>query len=230
MTNVGLPDYPCAEWITEAEIAAGGCPDALLESALVTDAITAATEWLYGKSHKRFTGVCESVVRPCVGSCDHPVGSCFCESGKVLVLPFGPISGTPTVTHRGTAITDFFVLPPNMLVRTDDVAWPLCNTISDTSEALIVTYQHGTAPTQLAKFAAIDLAIELLKSFHGEKCSLPAGTTQVNRRGVTIQIEKESVGMLPRVTMFLASVGGKSRTVRRADRPRGAVTTPPATP
>lgn len=85
------------------------------------------------------------------------------------------------------------------LVRMDDPgppvetrAWPSCQNLAlaDTEPGTFsVTYRWGEVVPQLGIDAAASLACELLRSFDGQTCSLPAGTTRVTREGVTVERE-----------------------------------------
>lgn len=223
------PDYPCDAWTTETALTACGCPDSLLDSSNVTAAITAATAWLYEQTGRRFPGVCTTTERPCRDACSHSVGSCFCGSADVVELTYGPIVSIDSVTEAGVAVSsgNYTTLPPNYLIRTDGRSWPSCNSLV-AADAFVVTYTHGVAVPALAQLAAADLAIEILKSCNGDTCSLPAGTVSVTRRGVSMQLDRESAGLIPRVQMLLAAYPGERRGLSRLDRGQGLVTSGPA--
>lgn len=215
----------CDPWTTELELTACGCPDSLLDSDHVSDHITAASEWLHEMTGERF-GVCTTTERPC-----KPCGcqlSCVCTGESILELEYGPIVGTPTVTVDGAAVTSFYVLPPNRLVRTDDEGWPSCQSLTS-GEGTVVTYDHGETVPMLARLAASDLTIHMLGQCEGGSCGLPAGTTSVNRRGVTIQRDPKNAGRsLTRVAMLLEAYPRYRAGISRVDRDRGVITVTPA--
>ena len=218
----------CDPWTTELELTACACPSELLDGDHVADVIAAASDWLHRMSGERF-GVCTYTERPCrTCLCDAIPGSCLCGAGgTVIELNHGPIVGTPTVTIDGAAFSSFYVLPPNRLIRTDNQAWPSCQSL-ESGKGMTVTYDAGAAVPELGRLAASDLTIELLKSCHGQTCALPAGTTQVNRRGVTISLERDKAGAsLPRVAMFLGAYPRASAGLTRVDRPRSLTTAGP---
>lgn len=215
----------CDPWTTEAELIVCGCPTELANGDNVDSAIDAASDWLNEKTGHRF-GVCTWTERPCRPcGCGIP-GWCGCGGESIIEFSHGPIVGTPTVTIDGAAFSAFAVLPPNRLVRTDDQGWPSCQSLT-VGEGLVVTYDAGVAVPILARLAAADLTIEILKSCAGQPCSLPAGTTQLSRRGVTITRDPKVVGgSLPRVAMLL-DVYGRSAGLTRVDRPYGLTTAGP---
>jgi len=216
----------CDPWTTETELTECGCPDELRDSAHVAAVIDAASDWLNRQTGGRF-GVCTITERPCKPcGCGIP-GWCGCGGESILELSYGPVVGVPTVTVDGAAFTGFYVLPPNRLVRTDDAAWPSCQSLT-AGEGTVVTYDYGVPVPALGRLAASDLAIELLKSCHGQACSLPAGTTAVNRRGVSISLDKKDAGKtLPRVAMLLDAYPLPA-SITRIDQARGLITSGPA--
>ena len=217
----------CDPWATEADLIECGCDDSLLDPDRVASAIDAASEWLDIETSHRF-GVCTYTERPCRRcGCSLP-GFCGCDGESILELTYGPIVGTPTVTIDGAAFSSFTVLTPNMLVRTDDEAWPSCQSLTS-GRGTVVTYDAGVPVSDLARLAAADLAIEILKACAGRTCSLPAGTTTLNRRGVTVTLDPESAGRsLPRVAMLLGAYPRADVGLMRVDRPRGLITSGPA--
>lgn len=216
----------CADWIEASDVDSCGVDTSGYDAGLVASALTAASEWTYNASGKRWSGVCETVERPCGCGCgcvafgdpwtsqawvDYyggfgggDYGLCSCGSLSLLETTFGPIVGTPTVTIGGAPFTGFTVVAPNRLLRTDGDAWPSCQDYTSAATGTIITYQHGAAPPELGVFAAAALAAEIIKACSNEACSLPPGTTAVSRRNVTLTLDPEQAAAnLSKVAMFL---------------------------
>lgn len=241
----------CTNWVEPADLADCNCPDDAAET-VVTSAITAASEWIYNASGRRWSGTCTTTERPCGCGCGCTVydwwdqsvawthyyhglpgrnfGLCTCTSQPIIELTYGPIIGTPTVTIGGAGFADFSVVPPNRLLRTDGNAWPTCQDYTSAATGMLVTYTHGATPPELGKLAAADLAAEIINSCTGNACALPSGTVNVTRRNISIRLDpEEAARTLARVAMFLNAYPTQTTQpdVRRP-RQRGLITSGPA--
>lgn len=216
----------CDDWILSTDVDV--CYDtSAVDATLLANALTAASDWMYRATGQRWPGVCDVTERPCHVSCAN-LAYCNCATEDRLLLTYGPVTGSPSVTIDGVAFTAFSVVQPNLLVRTDDLAWPSCQAYVDTATGIIVTYQYGETPPQLAKDAAAALAAEIIKDCSGDTCSLPAGTVAVNRRGVSVQLDPEEAGKaLPQVAMALSVYGREGRVDIRVAGKRGLITSGP---
>ena len=184
------------------------------DATLLANVLTAASEWMFQATGERWPGVCDVTERPCHPACAN-VAYCNCVSEDRLVLTYGPVTSA-TVTIDGAAFTDFTLVQPNLLVRTDGLAWPSCQAYVDAATGIVVTYQYGETPPQLAKDAAAALAAEMIKACSSDVCSLPAGTVAVNRRGVSIQLDSEEAGKaISQVAMALSVYGREGRSEER---------------
>jgi hypothetical protein len=77
------------------------------------------------------------------------------------------------------------------LVRTDGSFWPCCqNLAKEPGEegTWTIALEHGLAPPQSGKLAALRLSCELSKACVGAECSLPSRVTSVVREGVTLTL------------------------------------------
>ena len=215
----------CDDWILSTDVDV--CYDtSAVDATLLANVLTAASEWMYRATGERWPGVCDVTERPCHPACAN-LAYCNCVSEDRLVLTYGPVTSA-TVTIDGVAFTDFTVVQPNLLVRTDGLAWPSCQAYVDAATGIIVTYQYGEAPPQLAKDGAAALAAEMIKACSSDVCSLPAGAVAVNRRGVSIQLDSEEAGRsIPQVAMALSVYGREGRVDVRVAGRRGLITAGP---
>lgn len=170
---------------------------------------TMATEWLWEATNRQF-GNCPVEILPCAKGCSGSgnqwvpyrtasgwtnVGcgtcadTCSCTSLSEIILP---TPGTVlSVSSNG------FSLPPeawrvdNMrrLVRLDGGRWPTCQDFTADPPTFAVIYTPGYEVPLQGQLAAAALACQLARRACGEKCDLPANTTQVTRQGVTITID-----------------------------------------
>jgi hypothetical protein len=116
---------------------------------------------------------------------------CSCTTISQVELPY-PVHDVVTVKVDGTPLVTgaYRVDDDRWLVRLDGDAWPACNDLSvsdDEAGSWSVTARYGQDPPQLGKDAVGEMTCELLKSFAGEACGLPANVTQLIRQGVTIK-------------------------------------------
>lgn len=231
----------CEAWITEADLVDCNCETGSLAPAVVEEVLMAATEFMYKETGSQWPGICEVVERPCGCGCGcglmtiqwHRLqgfafpgdtccsGLCGCSSESKIALSYGPVLSAE-VSIDGVAFTDFEIVAPNLIVRTDDGQWPSCQSYTN---GWTVTYSFGESPPALVKLAAQDLVVELVKSCLNQECKLPSGTTFVNRRGVAISIDpNQAAQALPRVGMALRAFGRKGRTDLIIPGRRGLVT------
>jgi hypothetical protein len=123
--------------------------------------------------------------------------------------------------------------------RVDGQGWQLCGADGYTT----IHYDKGQAPPAGGVVAAVNLAIEFVKSWCGDAgCALPQNATQVTRQGISITMDtsaflKESRTGVPIVDMWIETVNPRrksgSRPIRQGsvwspDLPAGTRIGPPA--
>lgn len=177
-------------------------------------AIALATSTLRSLTGNQVGG-CPKTVRPCTGGCDtfsgaqmwagygpfYPLNwsgtwtNCGCAGGCIhngLELP-RPVGSVDRVTIDGEDLLDgdYRVINGNILIRTDGEPWPTTQDLTkpDTEEGTwSVTYLNAYPVDANGAYAAGLLACEYAKACSGQKCSLPAGVTEISRAGVTMSI------------------------------------------
>jgi len=113
-----------------------------------------------------------------------------------IVLP-GPVGKVQSVIIDGVVLDPemYRVDNGNRLVREDGQGWPShqdFNLPAGSVGTFTVTYYHGATADTLVRYAAGTLAAEYLKAIKGDDdCALPAGTTQVVRQGITIELDRD---------------------------------------
>lgn len=140
--------------------------------------------------------------------------SCGCGSLSEIILP-GPVGDVVEIRIDGVPLlrNAYRVDNGNRLVRQDGMSWPTCQDMSrPTGEpgTFTVEYYRGAAPNEITRYAAGVLATEFYKGCtEGGKCRLPRGTTSVQRRGVSFEMETDFMDSLaswpeiaPVVAMF----------------------------
>lgn len=189
---------------------------ATLSAALQTAATDYAVWTLWAATGRRY-GICEQLVRPCVGSCCDagmwgwswyegewfPViwqgdwyncgcpDLCTCKATHEVKLP-GPVAGITEIQVDGVVLdpSNYRVDNGDILVRLDGEAWPVQDLDVDAGVGyFLVTYDRGTpVPAPLA-VAAGTLAIEYAKACQGSDCRLPGRATNISRSGVQITLQ-----------------------------------------
>lgn len=186
----------------------------------------AATDYLWraaGAVHEVFT----QTIRPSRLTSD-------CDGAAPLL---GPLDGRPShafavreLALEGPAseisvVVDGIELPESSwtlidgyrLIRTDGYYWPCCQDLSRPDGSVgtwSVTHAVGHGPPSLGRLAARELVKQLALYHSGRDSKLPAGTTQVTRAGISINLDrpKRSNGGdpgtsgLPTVELFLDAV------------------------
>jgi hypothetical protein len=158
-----------------------------------TDLLTQASEMLYLWSGKQYSGSAESTV-----VLEHPPGErqpdawpywhywgdpwffqgCWRVRGRVVAkLPDAPVTAVTSVTRDGIDVPYVAELPSGIVYREDGHPWHTGTTI---------VYNHGIAPPIGGKRAAVQLALELGKSWTGGRCNLPSRIENITREGITI--------------------------------------------
>ncbi len=127
------PAGPCEPWLTLDEVK--NCcdvPDSLPDDKILL-AINFASEYLWNRSGRRYSGICKRTVRPACTEfcCDqqacHCPDPCLLE-GKILRLP-GPVAGIGSVIINGTRLANdsYIVSGYRDLIRVDGMKWPCEN-------------------------------------------------------------------------------------------------------
>lgn len=208
---------PCTPWVTADDVAA--VCDALEGSdpSVYDAAALSASQILFRLSGGQFTGLCGPVtVRPCdprAACCGGGPCGC-CRTSRVKLG--GSVRQVTEILVDGAEITDglWRVDQRKWLVRLADEdgrpqVWPACQRLDlDTSEdhTFAVTYSYGVDAPQSGLDAAVELACQLAAFQSGGECDLPAGTVQVTRQGITIDLAKVDGAwwsVLPAVSLFL---------------------------
>lgn len=194
----------CAPWVSPADLCCEGdgtttdCVEG--EVALVykwsdEDLALAASNILHARTGRRYPGVCEHEVWPCVDHC-RPGCSWSCSRlcgprGDRLVLPTSLEVLTAEVEIDGVVLDgSLYRIEGNTLVRIDGERWPRNNygVTTDGGVELRVVFTAGAEPPIELRIAAADLACELKKSCNGQACSLDARVTSFARRGVAVEL------------------------------------------
>jgi hypothetical protein len=127
---------------------------------------------------------------------------CSCCWIPTVELQF-PVTEIVSVTIDGVLVpaTEYQIMDDLYLARARVLAtdprkgWPyfqhldLPPTEPGTFE---IVYKYGTPIPAQAKRAAIELACELWKDCNNARCALPAGTTSVNRQGVSLSLDRRT--------------------------------------
>jgi hypothetical protein len=118
---------------------------------------------------------------------------CMCGSLEEALLP-DEVGRIEAVWMDGVLLdpSAYRVDNGNRLVRTDGESWPTCQdpAIHDPADGgFWVTYYPGVAPNDLLRYAAGVLAAEYYLACSGKECRLPTGVTNINRVGLSIEVE-----------------------------------------
>lgn len=191
----------CAPWAEPDDLFATGVaaaiPAADRRYGEAARACLAASEYLYERSGRRFSGICRRTVRPCAQtrssgiwwdipayldvlwtgySCSCAAAgpaSCACGGYDDLDLPGEPIIGIQAVRIDGA------VLPSSAyrldswrhLVRIDGELWPTCQDLGadplSEPNTFQVTYWYGREAPELGRLAARELSAEIYLSLVG---------------------------------------------------------------
>lgn len=160
------------------------------------DVLLAVSNLLYARTGRKWPGVCEFSVWPCIDTCwsdQHPCVRCcsHCE----LELPSDyPVVSIESIVEDGVTLdaSDYRLERRNRVVRLDGLRWQR-NTFglpcaSGSGVETVVTYTAGVEPPIEGRMAAAALADELMKSCNGQTCALPAQVQSFARRGVTVEL------------------------------------------
>jgi hypothetical protein len=125
--------------------------------------------------------------------------ACACRPLDRIKLSGYPVREVTEVKIDGVVVdpTTYRLDDRRWLVRVPDpldpdvhLRWPACQAVGlpdDEEGTFSVTYRYGPDPPPLGIHAAAQLGCELYKACAGQSCALPAGTTRVNRQGITIE-------------------------------------------
>lgn len=208
----------CEPWASEADLC-GPCQGEDYESDLTTSAalmLQAATDLLFQWSGRRFPGICERKIRPCVaerepGGLRRPsgwnsgwgicrcMGGCSCPGRRELDLGAYPVREIVEVLVDGDVVDPslYRLDDQRTLVRLRDPngsspGWPSRQNLSldDTDEGTwSVTFRWGQEPPEAGVHAVAVLACELAMACDPERqeeCRLPKNATSVTREGITM--------------------------------------------
>jgi hypothetical protein len=198
----------CSLWVEAADV---DCPGNLedYDTALGT-AVQVASDWLYMATGRRFSGCCQTTVRPCHAdpwadydprgtfreAADWHSGSGICACGgcgrwREVHLGLEPVRSIISVTVDGVTLDSsaYKVLDYSTLIRVDGDAWPCSNDLTlETTEdgTWSVEFTYGRSAPAMGVEAAKVLACEVVKAITDQgECTLPANVQRVVRLGVT---------------------------------------------
>lgn len=118
---------------------------------------------------------------------------CRCRGVAAVDLP-PPVGRVDEVWINGAILdASAYRLVSRTLIRTDGELWPLTQDLSqpyDGDEAFSIVYLPAWPVDGQGSLAAGVLAVEYGKLSTTGKCRLPANATQVQRAGVTVQLDK----------------------------------------
>lgn len=206
---------PCTSWITGDDVAAC-CNEESSSSVVFDVVAAEASALLFQLSGRIFSGECgPKTVRPRCDSCycgyqvlsrGHIVGPwdwgawpywSFCDSCLVACNPSRvKLSGYPVreiteilIDGDVVAPSEYTIWKNRYVTRLDNGHWPRQQnlTLPDTDDhTFAISYTYGADPPELGISAAAQLGCELYKQCNGQTCALPAGTTRIQRQGITV--------------------------------------------
>jgi hypothetical protein len=164
----------------------GGCP--ITVRPCKRGCVGASSSWLY--SGGTFFPTLWAGVWTNSCGCANP--DCSCGPLEELVLP-APVGRVDSVLVDGVTLpaTSYRVDNGDRLVRLDGGLWPACQDMDKAPTevgTMAVTYLNSYPVDGLGAYAAGVLACEYAKACSGKKCSLPAGVTDITRRGISMTI------------------------------------------
>jgi len=200
---LGIPVEYCEPWVTPDRLC---CPDAISVDCVTgepdpalyawtdEELIQAATDVLFRATCRLYPGHCQVTVRPC-GDCE--CGRHKCRCGRYF---FATLQESYPVISVDEVLVDGVVVPPadyrvddfQRLVSLNGRCWPACNDLNvDATQpnTFQVTYTAGRRPPMILQMAAAELACQLKRACNGFDCHLPSNVTQVNRQGVSFNID-----------------------------------------
>lgn len=218
-----LPVTPCdPAWTTTDEVRlccdvpppSGADGVSVFSDARLLSLIEVATDFLYNRSARQFTGPCTSSIRPTNANYEG------CSGSSEVNVGLYPIISIDEVLLDG-AIVDpslYTVYDARYLVSMEDsagnaIAWPQHQNLSrETTEenTFEITATHGFPVPPLAREAAIELTCQLVSACVTGECKIPVRATAASRGGLQIvmpdfaAIKGVKTG-LPRVDMFLST-------------------------
>lgn len=208
----------CSPWATVEEVqgdeaCSTRCAD--IDTALLEEALDAATQILYDLTEHNFPGVCEETVRYCA----QPGGrgwvaetpsqgyanttlvdtnayarawACGCGGGR---------PGCGCSRHAELDIGRSQVREVTSVTINGEVLSPAAYQVHDWRYLVRVdgaswpccsdlefSYEYGSAPNPALKRAAMRLACELARDWCSQPCDLPSNMTNLTRQGVTVAV------------------------------------------
>lgn len=210
---------PCSSWCTTDDVdLCCSLPETSNPEEFIPQLeaeIAAASTFLWDKSGRRYSGLCQRTVRPCRTGCTcnfqvlsrgHIVAPvswqgdswycegtpCGCSSVSRVRLAGYPVREIVQVTIDGDIVdpSEYALREYRYLDRLNGGRWPACQDMSvgdDEDGSFTVIYTHGQDPPQNGRDAAAALACQMLLACLGsEDCTLPTGARRVTRQGITI--------------------------------------------
>lgn len=224
----------CADWFTLADLTS--C-EADAASAGASGTVAGAMDWMFHATGSRWTGPCESVIRPLVAPCGHAfTPGCGCSRNAwdridLTTWLHGPVTSIDSVTVGGTLIDPQYYRLDNARFFTpqasqgDDnpfLPWPdqFVNRPDGDPGTWSITVSHGSGPPASVLDATMYLACQLLRRRSGRECDLPDNATSIARDGVSINFAVPTNGRtgIPSIDTVLDLYAG-NRTRRRMHDP-----------
>lgn len=118
--------------------------------------------------------------------------TCGCQLLSEITLGRSPVVQIVQVRQDGAVIAPsaYRVDDYQWLVRIDGLRWPCCQDLTKddhtSPNTFGVDYLYGLDPPPAGKFAAVDLAVELLKGYSREGPNVPERVTTSIRQGTTM--------------------------------------------
>lgn len=214
---VSGPLTKCDDWITVEDFC---CKVDKADDGEIATAIEAATDYLWRRTGCKFTGECETTLRPTLCSCGGGWGGCGCYK-LLLEAPGGlPILSIEEVRIDGVVQDeDNYALLAGKWFVPRNINFPIypyqdLNVAPGQQNSWEIDITYGEAVPALGKIACEDFANELLKSCKGEDCALPHGVTSVTRDDTTYNFESITTGYtnIQTVDLFLSEFSGYVNT------------------
>ena len=188
---------PCVPWADPETFTV--CEPGDVRPEMMADAVSLATQILYGKTGRRFPGPCPDVWRPtdCGRRClVHSGMWCTCHYYPAVQLRFGPVTSVTEVKVDGVVVpsSGWRLGDPDdlhtagWLFRIDGEQWPSCQDIAlavTEPGTWQITYPWGDPPPAGADYMTQVLACEFVKAWTGGKCRLGGRFTSITRENLT---------------------------------------------
>jgi hypothetical protein len=207
---VAVSGGPGTSWITAADLAGRhDLTDQTVDSGVLTEAATTASNLLYVLSGRQFPGLCTATIRPTSGgsygrwplvrmhAAGIPIDSMMAATNggvdNAIRLGMYPIRAITQIKIDGVVLssTKYRVDENRYLVRVDGQPWPAWQRtdLPDTQPGTFsVALTYGADPPSAGVNAAAALGAELAKSKAGLPNRLPVRVQSITRQQVSMAI------------------------------------------